>query len=55
MADLTWNQVLIIGGVASLAFMLISFGFSGLMAKKGWTWQVKSKPKKKAQQKRPRS
>lgn len=54
MADLTWNQVLIIAGVASVAFLLISFAFSGLMAKKGWTWQVKAKPKR-AQQKRPRS
>lgn len=53
MADLTWNQVLIISAVASVAFMLLSFAFSGLMAKKGWNWQIKGKPKKKAPQ-RPR-
>lgn len=46
MADLTWADVLLIGGVATLGFVLLSWWFSGVMAKKGWSWQVKSKPKR---------
>ncbi len=47
MANLTWNEVLIISAVATVGFTLLSFWFSGLMAKKGWSWQVRSKPKKR--------
>lgn len=49
MADLTYRDVLIIGGVAALGFTFLSFWWSGVMARRGWSWQVKSKPKKKRQ------
>ncbi len=48
MADLTWSNVLLIGGVATFGFMFLSFWWSGIMARRGWSWQVKAKPKKKA-------
>ncbi len=46
MADLTWTDVLIIGGVATVGFTLVSYWWSGVMSRKGWSWQVRSKPKK---------
>jgi hypothetical protein len=49
MADLTWSDVLIIGGVATLGFMFLSFWWSGIMSRRGWSWQIKSKPKKRDQ------
>ncbi|MGB0652566.1 MAG: hypothetical protein ACPGQL_05150 [Thermoplasmatota archaeon] len=48
MADLTFAQVLIIGGVATLGSLLLSYWFSGVMTRKNWTFQVRKKPKKKA-------
>ncbi len=48
MADLTWGDVALIGLVAMLGFTLLSFWWSGIMSRRGWSWQVKSKPKKKA-------
>lgn len=47
MASLEWpGEILLVAGVATLAFILISFWFSGLMAKRGWSWQVRSKPRR---------
>ncbi len=48
MADLTWLDVFIIGTVAAVGFTLVSFWFSGVMTRKGWSWQVRSKPKRKS-------
>lgn len=49
MADLTWGDVVLIGGVATVGFTLVSYWWSGVMARKGWSWQVKAKhPKRKA-------
>jgi len=47
MADLTFGDVLIIGGVATVGFTLLSYWFSGVMGRRGWSWQVRSQPKKK--------
>jgi len=47
MADLTWSDVLIIGGVATVGFTLVSWWFSGVMSRRGWSWQVKGKPPKR--------
>ncbi len=46
MADLTWGDVVIIGTVATFGFIFLSFWWSGIMSRRGWSWQVKSKPKK---------
>ncbi len=43
MADLTWGDVVIVGGVAAVGFTLLSFWFSGLMNRKDWTFQVRRK------------
>lgn len=45
-ANLTWNDVLLIGAVGFLGFTLLSFWFSGVMTRRNWSWQVKPKPKK---------
>lgn len=48
MADLEWpGEILIVAGVATVALTLLSFWFSGVMAKKGWSWQIRSKPKRR--------
>lgn len=44
MADLTWTDVLVIGGVAALGFTFLSWWFSGVMSRRNWSWQVKGKP-----------
>jgi hypothetical protein len=46
MANLTYNEVLIIAGVGTAAFILISYWFSAIMNKRGWSWQVRAKPKR---------
>lgn len=48
MADLTFRDVLIIGGVAFVGFTLLFYAFSVIMVKKGWTWQAKNRPPKAA-------
>lgn len=48
MANLEWpGDVLIIAGVGTVALILISYWWSAVMAKKGWSWQVKAKPKQR--------
>jgi len=47
MAGLEWKDVVIIGAVATVGFTLISYWYSGLMAKRNWSYQVKAKAKKK--------
>jgi hypothetical protein len=47
MADLTFTDVLIIGGVATVGFTLVSFWWSGVMSRRGWSWQISAKPKRK--------
>jgi hypothetical protein len=47
-ANLSWPDVVIIGAVAMLGFTLLSYWFSGVMNRKNWTWQVKPKAKKAA-------
>lgn len=54
MANLTWMQVLIIAGVATVGFTLLSYWFSGVMNRRGWSWQVKSRPRKPAPEPAPR-
>ncbi len=46
-ADLTFGDVLLIGGVATIGFTLVSYWFSGVMSRKGWSWQVRKAPKKR--------
>lgn len=46
MADLTWLDVVLIGAVATVGFTLLSYWYSAVMAKRNWSYQVKSKPKK---------
>ncbi len=46
MADLTWGDVVIVGGVAAVGFTLLSFWFSGLMNRKDWTFQVRRKKRR---------
>ncbi len=48
MAGLTWADVVIIGAVATVGFTLLSYWYSGIMAKRNWSYQVKAKPKKQA-------
>jgi len=45
MADLSWGDVVIVGLVAFAGFTFVSFWFSGVMSRRGWNWQAKSKPK----------
>lgn len=45
MAGLTWADVVVIGAVATVGFTLLCFWYSGVMAKRNWSYQVK--PKKK--------
>ena len=47
MADLTWGDVVLVGVVATAGFTLLSYWWSGVMARKGWSWQVKAKPPKR--------
>ncbi|MEK6986138.1 MAG: hypothetical protein AABX89_07135 [Candidatus Thermoplasmatota archaeon] len=47
MADLQWGDVVIIGVVITVGFTFLSYGYSALMSKRNWTYQVKSKPPKK--------
>jgi hypothetical protein len=42
-ANLTWGHVVLIGGVATVGFTLVSYWWSGVMSRKGWSWQVKPK------------
>jgi hypothetical protein len=44
-ANLTFGDVLLIGGVATVGFTLLSWWFSGLMANKNWSLQVKGRAK----------
>ncbi|MHB8633063.1 MAG: hypothetical protein ACYDBQ_03720 [Thermoplasmatota archaeon] len=53
MANLTWLDVVVIGLVATLGFTLVSWWFSALMAGRGWTWQARNRPPKKAPPKGP--
>lgn len=46
MADLTFTDVLVAGGVATVGFTLLSYWFSGVMARRNWSWQVRPKPAK---------
>ena len=50
MADLTWGDVVIVGAVATVGFTLVSYWWSGVMNRKGWSWQVKAKPQRKARE-----
>ncbi len=44
MAALEWpGEILMVAGIATLGFLLVSFWFSGLMAKKGWSWQIRGR------------
>lgn len=47
MANLEYSEVLIISGAATVAFILLSYWFSAVMSKRGWSWQVKAKPKRR--------
>lgn len=48
MANLEWpGDVLLIAGVGSVALILLSYWFSAVMSKRGWSWQVKARPKRK--------
>jgi hypothetical protein len=44
-ANLTFGDVLVIGGVATVGFTLLSWWFSGLMANRNWSLQVRAKAK----------
>ena len=46
MANLDWGDVLWISAVATVGFTLFSYWFSGLMSRRGWSWQVKAARKK---------
>lgn len=46
MAGLTWADVVIIGAVATVGFTLLSYWYSGVMAKRNWSYQVKPKAKR---------
>lgn len=46
MAGLTWLDVVVIGAVATVGFTLLSYWYSGIMAKRNWSYQVKPKAKK---------
>jgi hypothetical protein len=46
MAGLTWADVVIIGAVATVGFTLLSYWYSGVMAKRNWSYQVKPKAMK---------
>lgn len=50
MANLDWGDVLIISAVATVGFTLLSYWFSGVMSRRGWSWQVRAKPKKTKRQ-----
>jgi hypothetical protein len=43
MAGLEWKDVLIIAGVATVGFTLLSYWWSGVMAKRNWSYQMKAK------------
>lgn len=43
MAGLTWADVAILGALGFVGFTLLSFWFSGVMAKRNWSWQVRPK------------
>lgn len=45
MATLTWGDVVIIGLVATVGFSLLAYWFSGPLAKRNVTGQLKSKMK----------
>jgi hypothetical protein len=45
--NLRWEHVVIIGAVACIGFTLLSYWFSGIMNRRNWSWQVKSKAKPK--------
>lgn len=45
MANLTFTDVLLIGAVGTIGFVLLCWGIAALMARKGWSLQVKGKPK----------
>lgn len=47
MADLTWGDVVLIGVVATFGFTFLSYWWSGIMNRRGWSWQVRSMPKRK--------
>lgn len=47
MAGLTWLDVVVIGIVATVGFTLLSWWFSAVMNRQGWTWQAKNRPPKK--------
>ncbi len=47
MGNLTWGDVVIIGAVATVGFTLLSYWFSGIMSRRGWSWQIKGKSKTK--------
>jgi hypothetical protein len=47
MADLSWGDVMLVGGVATVGFTLLSFWYSAVMSKRGWTYQFRNKPKKR--------
>lgn len=49
MASIEWpGDILLISGIATVGFILLSYWFSAVMSKRGWSWQVKAKPKKRA-------
>ncbi|MES2155487.1 MAG: hypothetical protein V4510_10165 [bacterium] len=48
MAGLELGDVVLIGAVATVGFTLLCYWYSGVMAKRNWSYQVKPKPKKAA-------
>lgn len=46
MANMTWGDVLLTAAVATVGFTLLSWWFSAVMARRGWTWQAKNRPPK---------
>ena len=46
MAGLTWADVVVVGAVATVGFTLLCYWYSGVMAKRNWSYQVKPKAKK---------
>lgn len=48
MANLDWpGDILIVSGIATAAFVFLSYWFSAVMSRRNWSLQVKSRPKQK--------